>query len=269
MNDLLVECVRSAGSILMDHFGNVTNVRIKENQSSVVTDADVAAEKRIVELIQARFPDHSIIAEESGFQRRSPEWTWVVDPLDGTSNFAAGVPWFGVMIAVLLRDVPVLGALYLPVPDILYTCAQGAGTQRDGVAVQVTAETELRKMLVSYGLDADGSERKAREEAAILTRLVRRARNVRMTNCLVDFCYTIDGRFGGAINQSTKIWDIAAISLALKEAGGVLADFAGNEVEFRTENEPWDRNYPVVGASRAMLAQLIGILRTEPFETPE
>lgn len=268
MKDLMVECVRSAGSILLDHFGKVTHVRVKENQSSVVTDADVAAERRIVELIRARFPDHSIIAEESGFQRRSPEWTWVVDPLDGTSNFAAGVPWFGVMIGVLRRDVPVLGALYLPVPHTLYTCAQGAGTQRDGVPVRVTAETDLRKMLVSYGLDADGSERKAREETEILTRLVRRARNVRMTNCLVDFCYAIDGRFGGAINQSTKIWDIAAISLALKEAGGVLADFAGNEIEFRADKEPWDRNYPVVGASRAMLTQLVEVLRAEPVGTP-
>src|SRR5436190_16171994 len=112
---LLLELVREGGGILMKHFGRIRQVRQKENPSSVVCEADVAAEQHSIERIRHEFPDDGIIAEESGFVAGSSEFTWVIDPLDGTSNFVAGLPWFGVQIGVLRGSRPVVAAMYLPV----------------------------------------------------------------------------------------------------------------------------------------------------------
>src|SRR5262249_41586540 len=101
IENCLRTCVLGAGKILLQYFGRVTNPRMKESASSVVCDADLAAEKYVIDQIRKQFPEHNIIAEESGWTGGSSLYTWVVDPLDGTSNFVAGIPWFGVQIGVL------------------------------------------------------------------------------------------------------------------------------------------------------------------------
>jgi myo-inositol-1(or 4)-monophosphatase len=260
MQELLVESVRAAGAVLLDHFGRTGEVRQKENQSSIVTAADVAAEKRIVEMIRARFPEHNILAEESGFENQGSAYTWVIDPLDGTSNFAAGIPWFGVLLAVLEHNRPILGAAYLPVPGTLYFSEAGQGVFRDGVRVWTTDETRLSHVLCACGLDASGDLASTRRDVELLTRLVSRVRNVRFTNCLLDICLTVDGRLGGWINHGAKIWDIAPASLMLPEAGGLMTDRQGREIRFQLGGEPPDRDYVVVAASRALHPQILDAL---------
>jgi myo-inositol-1(or 4)-monophosphatase len=261
MKDLLIDGVRAAGRVLLEHFGRVREVRTKESHSSVVTEADLASERCLIELIRSRHPRHGIVAEESGFQPGSEPLAWVIDPLDGTSNFAAGIPWFGVLVAVLERGEPILGAAYLPVTDTLYWAEAGQGTYRDGVAVHVTGATELRDALCAFGIDATTDEEATQRAAGMLARLVNRSRNVRATNSLIDCCYTIDGRLGGWVNLATRIWDIAALRLMLQEAGGLLTDVSGVPIQFRLESEPFDRNYPVVGASHALHAQVLAAIR--------
>lgn len=262
MRELMIESVRAAGRVLLDHFERVGEVRVKESHSSVVTAADLASERCLVERIRARHPGHGIVAEEGGYQPGSEPWTWVIDPLDGTSNFAAGLPWFGVLLAVLEHGVPVLGAAYLPATDTLYSAEAGQGTLRDGVPVGVTGETDLTKVLCAFGLDASSDEAATLEGARMLARLVTRSRNVRTTNSLVDCCYTVDGRLGAWVNLATRIWDIAAPRLLLQEAGGLLTDLEGAPIAFRLDSEPFDRNYPVVGASRALHPQVLAALRS-------
>ena len=259
MKQTLVECVRPAGEILLRYYGKNFNARVKGDQSNIVTDADLAAERWIVGHIQARFPGHSIIAEETGYQRRDSEFTWVIDPLDGTSNFAAGLPWFGVQVAVFQRGVPVLAAMFLPLSGTLYFSEKGQGVLRDGSPVRVTAETELKNVLCAYGVDAYGNTMGALPQVELLHRVVNGVRNVRATNCLLDFCYTLEGRLGGCINLNTKIWDIAPLALMLPEAGGRLTDLQGSEIAFRLESEPFDRNYAVLGASAALHPQLLAL----------
>ncbi len=257
MKDFLIECAKAGGAVLREHFGRVTHVRTKESLASVVTDADLASERCIFDRLRARFPDHGRLGEESGFERGSADFVWVVDPLDGTSNFVAGLPWFGVMIALLERERPVLGALYLPLTDTLYTAEAGRGAFRDGAPVHVTEETELAKLLIAYGLDASADNAKTRREADLLVRVVNHARNLRATNSLVDFCYTADGRLGGAINQACKIWDIAAPWLVLREAGARVTDLAGRELDFNLAGNPCARTYPVLAAAPAIHRQLL------------
>ena len=257
----LLECLRPAGEILLRYFGKAVNIRNKGDQSNIVTDADVASEQLIVGRIRERFPDHSIIAEETGYQRRASEFTWVIDPLDGTSNFAAGLPWFGVQVAVLKNQTPILAAMYLPLTRTLYFAEEGRGVFRDDTPVRVTAETDPRNVLCAIGLDATASVEESCRQTEVLRRVANGVRNFRATNCLLDFCFTIDGRLGGCVNFSTKIWDIAPLAVMLPEAGGRLTQVNGSAIVFRPDAEPFDRNYTVLGASRALHAKLLELIR--------
>jgi len=261
MTHFISACLKDAGQVLLAHFACGCPVRLKENQSSVVTAADLASEELIVARIHARFPDDGIIAEESGCRPGRSGRTWVIDPLDGTSNFAASLPWFGAMIALLDRGTPVVGGMYLPVTDTLYVAEAGRGLLRDGQPVGLTAATDLGAVLCACCMDASSDPAENQAQAAAYGRLVNRARNVRATNSLVDVCYTVDGRLGGFVNYCTKIWDIAAPALAFREAGGRFTDLDGQDLVFRLDAEPFDRNYAVVGASPALHPQILAALR--------
>lgn len=261
INDFIAECARDAGEVLLDQLVQGVPARLKHDQSSVVTAADLASEELIVARIRDRFPGDGIIAEETGVRLGASGRTWVVDPLDGTSNFAASLPWFGVMIALLDGGIPIVGGMYLPVSRTLYVAEAGRGVLRDGQPVRVTAATALRDVLCACCMDASSDPAENQDQAAALGRLVSRCRNVRATNSLVDVCYTVDGRLGGYVNYRTKIWDIAAPALALREAGGRFTDLDGRDIVFRLDAEPFDRNYAVVGANATLHPQVLAALK--------
>ena len=118
---------------------------MKENQSSIVTNADIESEKTIIGIINNAFPGHNIISEECGYMHNGSEFTWVIDPLDGTSNFAAHIPWFGVLIAVLKDSEPILAGACLPIQQDVYLAEKGAGCFRNGERINATGNTNLRK----------------------------------------------------------------------------------------------------------------------------
>lgn len=262
IRESLLHCVHTAGDVLLHHFGRVTDIRQKGEQSSVVSEADHAAEACILAHIRSEFPDHDIIAEESGGTLRQSDYTWVVDPLDGTSNYVAGLPWFGVQIAVLHRDQPVVAAMYLPTSRTLYSAELGKGAFRDGERLQVTRETKLKDVLCAFGLDPDASDAVNRANVDMLRRVLAKVRNVRTTNCLLDFCYTADGRFGGCVNLKAKIWDIAPVLLILPEAGGRMTDPQGNPIVLHLNESDMQRDYAVLGASLPLYPDLLAATRT-------
>jgi myo-inositol-1(or 4)-monophosphatase len=260
MQATVIECATSAGKLLLQHFGHVREIRIKEGQSSVVTEADLASEEHILKLIRARFPDHNIVAEETGFQDRGSPYTWVVDPLDGTSNFAAGLPWFGVMVSVLERESPILAAMYLPLDDRLYFAARGRGATRNGEPIAVTAETRWPHLLCAYGMDSSPDAQRVQQQGILLGRLVQLARNVRATNSLIDFAYTLDGRLGACVNLNTKIWDIAAPALLFPEAGGQMTDLRGRPITFELDAGCVERSHAVAGGSSVLCRQVLELV---------
>ena len=257
----LADCARAGGAVLRQHFGRITQVRTKESLASVVTDADVASERGIFDLIHGRFPDDGFLGEETGWKPGNSDCVWIVDPLDGTSNFVAGLPWFGTMIALLERGVPVRAALCLPLADTLYTAEAGRGARRNGEPIRVTDETELANLLIAYSLDASGDVAKTRRDAGLLVQVVNAARNVRATNSLVDFCYTAEGKLGGAINQACKLWDVAAPWLLVREAGGVVTDVTGRELDFSLDEGASERTHTMLGAAPAIHRQLLDLTR--------
>jgi myo-inositol-1(or 4)-monophosphatase len=257
----LLECVGSAGELLRRHFGKVRNVARKDSAASVVCEADLAAEKCIVEQIVRRFPEHGIIAEETGCKAGSSPFVWVIDPLDGTSNFVAGIPWFGVQVGVLRHSVPMIAAIYLPVDDVLYFSEAGHGVWRNGQPVRVTSERSLDNVLCALGLDGGADVAGNRRNSALHSRLAAAVRNIRATNSVIDFCFTLDGRLGGFINTSTRVWDIVPVALMLPEAGGRLSDLEGDAIVFRPESEICTRTYQVVGASDVLHPALLDVTR--------
>jgi myo-inositol-1(or 4)-monophosphatase len=260
MLELAVDCVKSAGALLMDYRAGSLSVRIKENQSSIVTEADVASERCIVQKIQRSFPGHRIISEEIGLLETKSDFTWVVDPLDGTSNFAAGLPWFGVIVALFEGNTPIIGAMFLPASGELYTCERGGGVRRNAAPICLCGETNLAAVLCSYGLDASEDAARAARETRVLYNVARAVRNIRSTNSLVDFCYTLDGRIGACINQRTHIWDIAAAALMFTEAGGNFTDLRGNPIPFQLDGSACMQEYAIVGANPALHAELVALL---------
>lgn len=259
MKTTLIECAQAGGKILLEHFGRPLASRTKENQSSIVTEADLASEKQILELIRARFPDHNTLAEESGWVDRGSRYTWIIDPLDGTSNFAAGLPWFGVMIAVLDGTEPVLGAMYLPTENSLYVAERGKGATCNGQLVHLPASASLPDVLCACPIDPTADEERLRRQTDLLRRVAQTARNVRATNCLVDFVAVIEGRFGLCVNHLTMIWDIAAPFLILTEAGGVCTDLAGEPLRLVLDSECTRRGYAVIAGHPDLLRPVLDL----------
>ena len=261
VKDTALEWVLEAGAILLRHFGRVRNVRQKENPTSVVCEADLASERHIVRRIRARFPEDSIIAEESGYRCGLSDLTWVIDPLDGTSNFVAGIPWFGVQLGVLRNAAPIFAAMYLPVENVLYHAEAGGGAYKNGKRVSVTSETRLRNVLCAFGFDARAKQERRRAQAELLMRVAGGVRNTRATNSLLDFCLTVDGRFGACINLNCRIWDIVPISLLLPEAGGKFTDLAGNSIRFQLGQRAGRRVYEVLGAGQTLHSKVLALTR--------
>jgi myo-inositol-1(or 4)-monophosphatase len=260
MKELLYKALHEAGNILLDYSGKISEYTVKESQSSIVTKADIESEKKIIEIILEKFPNHNTLGEETGFQNRNSEFTWVIDPLDGTSNFAAGIPWFGVIICLLKNDVPFMAGCFLPVQNEIYFAEKGKGATRNGEIIKVSAEIELKNILAAYSLDYSDEPGKTEREAKLIQQIVSRIRNLRSTNCLIDLCYTADGKLGACMNQTTKIWDITGPGLIIEEAGGIVTDIQGNSFNFSLNADNYGRNFTIIGSNGILHSELIKIL---------
>jgi myo-inositol-1(or 4)-monophosphatase len=260
MKETLQHALKEAGKILMENFGKISDFTVKESQSSIVTKTDVDSERKIMEIISNGFPNHNLLGEETGFKNQNSEFTWVVDPIDGTSNYAAGIPWFGIIICILKNFEPVVAGCYMPVQHHTYFAEKGKGASLNGKSISVSNETDLKNILAVYSLDFSDDPGKTEHEAKIIQRLVQKVRNLRSTNCLIDLCYTADGKFGAIINQSTKIWDIAGTGLIIEEAGGKVTDLKGNKFDFTLTESNYDRNFEIVGSNKLIHSEVIKLL---------
>ncbi len=256
MLEFLVVSARAAGAVLETHFGRLTSVRTKESAASVVTEADLAAERCLFARIRSRFPEDGFLGEETGFHPGRSDRVWVVDPLDGTSNFVAGLPWFGVMIAAVEAGEPREAVLYLPALGATYTAQEGRGARRNDAPLTVSPDADLARVLIGFGLDGTADAATLRRQGLLLAAVAQHCRNVRATNSLVDFCYTAEGHLGGTINFNCKLWDLAAPTLLIREAGGVVTDLAGRAPDFRVGAEAATRTHTVLAAAPALHPQL-------------
>lgn len=260
MKETLISALKISGKTLLEYFNKPGEVKQKESQSSIVTEADFASDSVITKLVRGRFPEHNIISEETGFVNNNSEFTWIVDPLDGTSNFASGIPWFGVLISVFRKNVPVMGGAYLPVYDLLYFAEKGNGVLRNDIPLKMTVNKELKNSLIAFSVDYTEDEAFLNKGIKIYKYIIKGSRNIRSTNSLVDFIYVAEGKFGGCINLYTKVWDICGLGLIIKEAGGIMKDVYGNDIHFSLTKDIMGTNFPIVAGSREIVESLKKVL---------
>ena len=255
MKDLLIEILKETGRFQKANFRKNHVVELKESISNIVTEVDMACDQLITNAISLKFPSHNILTEENGFKTNQSKYTWVIDPLDGTSNFAAGIPWFGVIIALFEDNLPILAGAYLPMDDSICIAESGKGAYLDGKKLRIE-NIELKNSLVGFATDYNENKAFTEYGLDIYRFLIKSTRNIRCTNSLVDFMMVADGRMAGVVNLFTKIWDIAAFWLIIKEAGGTMKDIYNQEIQFVLNEENKDRNYPVVAGSLSFIAEL-------------
>jgi myo-inositol-1(or 4)-monophosphatase len=232
MNDLDLDAVlatsvavaREAGALLMDGFGRAKTIDRKSSAVDWVTQFDTAAEALIGRRLRAAFPDHSLVGEEGLAAQGSLPYTWYIDPLDGTTNFAHGFPVFCVSLALWDGDRPLLGVVYDPVLDECFTAVSGQGahvTTAEGTApIHVSAETELISGLLATGYPYDVHTSPA-DNLTYTRAFAKRAQGLRRAgSAALDVVYVAAGRLDGYWELKVHVWDVAAAIAILLEAGG-------------------------------------------------
>jgi len=196
----------------------------------LVTSVDRAAEQSIVEVLQGEFPGHSILAEEeTETTGAAAEYRWVVDPLDGTTNFAHGYPQVSVSIALEYREQIIIGLVYDPLRRECFRAVKGQGATLNGAAIRISAVNEFDKALLATGFPYDSREN-AVFYLSFFKAFLTRCQGIRRAgSAALDLCYVASGRLDGFWELKLKPWDIAAGALIVAEAGGSLSDFSGKE----------------------------------------
>lgn len=201
----------------------------EEDPNQVVTSADIAIGSQLKRRIHERFPDDSIIDEESETTSGMSPLTWVIDPIDGTANFAAGSPLFGVMVGILEHGKPVAGGVALPALSEIYLAETGQGAYRNGVPVRVT-DADPADQLISYGIDIHPAE--IQLDCRILARLSSHCRGIRMSNSVFDCMMVADGTYGAFLHRRNRIWDCVAPHAIIEEAGGTFTGMDGRPFDY-------------------------------------
>jgi myo-inositol-1(or 4)-monophosphatase len=238
MNELLqcaVEAAQTAGTILKEGFGTRFKTENKEGIHNLVTEYDHKAENAIIELIKSKFPSHTFLAEESGESGvksiLKDEVRWIIDPLDGTVNFAHNIPIFCVSVAAELNGEIVAGAIYQPITDELFTAEKDGGAFLNGTLLKVTETNLLKDSILVTGFPYNVSENPhgCIDHFAQLLKLGLPIR--RLGSAAIDLAYVAAGRFDGFWEVRLQPWDVAAGWLLVKEAGGKLTHYDNSTYE--------------------------------------
>lgn len=229
MLNFAIETAREAGHLLLEKFGRITTVTMK-GDINLVTEADLAAEALIIERIKSHYPKHEILAEEAGravVLDGETEWKWIIDPLDGTTNYAHGYPCFAVTIGLERRGEIVIGVTLDPTRNELFAAEKGQGATLNGKPIRVSATKNLSESLIVTGFPYDFKRKQ--DFARHLTTFLMQSRGIRRDgSAAIDMAYVACGRFDGFWEEGLNPWDMAAGKLLIEEAGGWVTDYNGN-----------------------------------------
>lgn len=260
LNDILsiaVDIAREAGALIRETFGSVMQVDFK-GAVNPVTHTDRAAEHLIRTRLQEAFPTHAILGEEAGHSGGEVGIpNWLVDPIDGTNNFAHGLPHFGVSMGLQSGDEMVVGAVYDPLRDEMFAAYRGGGVTLNGRPVKVSAVARLADAFLATGFPY--SRRVAAfNNVQLLDYFLRRSQGVRrMGSAALDMAYIACGRFDGYWEPHLSPWDVGAGALLVEEAGGRMSDFNGGRARLLSGEE-------VVASNGRIHAEMLTVLREGP-----
>jgi myo-inositol-1(or 4)-monophosphatase len=229
-----ITAAKEAGRIQMEHFGHSHSVEYK-GEIDPVTIVDKLCDQTITDRISKAFPNHDLLTEESPFETKGSLWKWIIDPLDGTTNFLHGYPCFCVSIGLEVESEVRLGVVYNPILDELFYAEKGEGAYLNRNRISVSHESDLGRSLLCTGFPYD-----IRENADVYLRYFRqfmmKSFGIRRPgSAAIDLCYLAAGRFDGFWEFKLHAWDVAAGSLMITEAGGRVTDFKGRPFNIYSE----------------------------------
>lgn len=229
-----VIAARIAGRYQKYRFASALNIELK-GEKDLVTEVDKESERLIVEHLLAHFPGHDIVAEESVYPQSGSPFRWIIDPVDGTTNYAHGFPWFCSSIGLELEGELVAGVIYNPVYDELFTATKGGGAYLNGVPLSVSVRAPLKNTLLGTGFPYDCATDPANNFANFIA-FQKKARGIRRAGAAaLDLASVAAGRLDGFWELKLKPWDVAAGVLLVREAGGMVTTFDGSPYDIFTD----------------------------------
>ncbi|HTE07136.1 MAG TPA: inositol monophosphatase family protein [Flavitalea sp.] len=228
LKEILINATEAGAAVLKHYFAN-KNLRIsnKEGVNNLVTEADHAAEKAIIETIREQFPDHFILSEEMGEIRSESEYKWIIDPIDGTVNYAHGIPLCCVSIGLEHKGKMILGAVYNPLLNEFYIAERGKGATLNGDLIRVSTKEKVMDACLVTGFPYTYLDN-PNGPLQVFDRFIRKGVPVRrLGSAAMDLCWVAAGRFDGFYEHKLQAWDSAAGFLMVEEAGGRVTDLTG------------------------------------------
>ena len=253
MVNIAIRAARRAGEIMVRQLNRLDTLEVVEKgRNDFVTQVDRQAEEAIIEIIHDHYPEHAIIAEESGASGEHSV-QWIIDPLDGTTNFMHGFPVFSVSIAVMEDGELQHGVVYDPLRQEIFSASRGQGAQLDGRKIRVSKQSSLRGALIATGFPYRMAEEHIDLYLGMLRKVMLETAGVRRPgSAALDLCYLAAGRVDGFWELGLSKWDIAAGALIIREAGGRISDFRGTDAFLESGN--------VVGGTPKVYAGLSKLL---------
>ncbi|MFC1666296.1 inositol monophosphatase family protein [Candidatus Omnitrophota bacterium] len=253
--DIAIKAAKEAGKIHRKYFGKKRGAVTKSSSYDLVTNTDIEAERKIVSLIKRHFPEHNFLAEEQKYSKKDSEFTWVIDPLDGTNNFFCGIPVFCVSIALIKRQEIIAGVVYDAVRREIFQAEKGKGAFLNKKPIKVNSVGGFKRALLITGFYYDRGDVMVDALDKIKKFLFRHILGIRRFGAAaLDLCYIASGRAAGFWEFELSPWDFAAGKLIIEEAGGKVTDKNGKKVN------PFNKAY-IVASNGAIHKKMLDILK--------
>ena len=251
MIDVAIRAARAGAEALRTFHENLRKDQVAlKGPNDFVTEADRESERRVIQVLRSAYPDHAILSEEGGADEKGA-YQWIIDPLDGTTNFVYGIPFFSVSVGLFVDDRPVLGVVYDPLREELFAAEQGKGATLNGKSIRVSGCIRIEDALLSTGFPFKQIQ-SADAYLSSFSALLRRSRGIRRCgSAALDLCYVAAGRADGFWEWGLSPWDTSAGAVIVSEAGGSITDFQGKGSYMRGD---------VVATNGPIHKEMVGII---------
>jgi len=263
MLDAVINAAKIGGEVLLRNFDNARNLKFdRKRANDYVSEVDRLSQEKILEFILKEFPHHAVLAEEEGGGVEGEEYRWIIDPLDGTTNYLHGFPVFCVSVAVEEYNIDdegfgriIAGTVLNPVSQDLYHSEIGKGAFKNGDSIRVNSSSDFSNTLLATGFPFREKEY-LEEYLSIFRRMFNHCSGIRRAgSAALDLCWTAEGAFDGFWEKGLSVWDMAAGSLIVLEAGGVISDFSGGKRYLETGN--------IIAGSPSAQKKMLALIKRE------
>lgn len=219
----MLKAAKEAGKAIMNYYGKAGKLTYKDSPKSLLTKADLLSDKIIISTIRKRFPEHNILTEESGFINKNSNYTWIIDPIDGTTNFVSKLPYFAVSIGLAKNNEVIMGVVYNPCTNEMYFAEKGKGSHLNNKRLHVSKKNELKECITSFSLPNNIII--SRRTLGLLSKNFGAFRGIRnFGSAALNLCYIANAKIDLYFTLQIKAWDVAAAKLIVEEANGKVTN---------------------------------------------